>query len=391
MAPPISRHLLSLVVALLFVFGVGASAQAPRVYLRFDGNLADSSGAGVITSVTPSGFTPTYTTDRNGVASRALVFTGGRSLQLVSTSLIGNSNQALGLRNAAGTDTSFTLVAWVQFTSLGSGQGYSTVFGNLGSGAGTLHAGLDSGSDKAHFGFDGNDATGSTASIVPNVWYHVAFVYDTAAAGGPVQRIYVNGIPEITRAGVTNTVKAADLFLGNWGTATDAANDLKGNLDDVAVYNIALTSDRVLALASGVAPNALPAAGTYSGPKLAGFGGTNGAWGIREIRGYPTIPLTAPGGSTLVNADRIIRAYATTPGGTVAEYQTPVINMVDDEEPGDLGTFRMKQGSGPTRRDRMTICASWRKARCASWRRTITHLASWATRGRGCELSVRNG
>ena len=101
-------------------------AQTPRVYLKFDGNLTDSSTAGLVTSVTASaGFTPTYAADRFNVASRAVVFTGGQSLQLVASSLPGNSNQALGLRNAGGTNTSFTLTAWVYFTSLGSGQGYS--------------------------------------------------------------------------------------------------------------------------------------------------------------------------------------------------------------------------------------------------------------------------
>src|SRR5436190_10372998 len=144
MASPVPNQLRAFFAACLLAFTVGAQAQTPRVFLKFDGNLTDSSGAGVITSTAVSpGFSPTYTTDRNGVASRALVFTSSSSLQLLASSLPGNSNQALGLRNATGTNTSFTLAAWVKFTSLGSGQGYSTIFGNLGSGAGTLHVGLD--------------------------------------------------------------------------------------------------------------------------------------------------------------------------------------------------------------------------------------------------------
>ena len=157
-------------------------AQTPRVYLKFDGNLTDSSTAGLVTSVTASaGFTPTYAADRFNVASRAVVFTGGQSLQLVASSLPGNSNQALGLRNAGGTSTSFTLSAWVYFTSLGSGQGYSTVFGNMLANpavtteASVLHAGLNTGGDKGHFGFNnGNDATGATAAMVTGQWYHIA-------------------------------------------------------------------------------------------------------------------------------------------------------------------------------------------------------------------------
>jgi hypothetical protein len=102
------------------------------VHLKFDGNLTDSSGAGIITSVTPNaGFSPTYAADRFGVASRAVVFTGSQSLQLVAAATVGNSYQALGLRNAGGTNTSFTLSAWV-FHEPRQRAGYSTVFGNTG-------------------------------------------------------------------------------------------------------------------------------------------------------------------------------------------------------------------------------------------------------------------
>lgn len=311
-----------------------AQAQVPRVRLELDGNLNDTSGAGIVTAVTPSaGFTPAYSTDRNGTANGALVFTGGQSLTLEASTLPGNSNQALGLRNAAGTNTSFTLCAWVMFTSLGSGQGYSTVFGNAGTGAGTLHAGLNTNAAVTHFGFDGNDVNGGSATLVTNVWYHLAVTYDTTASNG--QRIYINGIPDVTRLSVTNTLKAADLMLGNWGTATDASNDMKGRIDDVVVYNTALKGDQVLALANGVSPAAVPAVNTYFAPATTfGYRGTTGMWGVREIKGYPGIAY-----GSLVNVDRILKAYATTPGGTKVDYWAPVINFADDESPGNLGYF----------------------------------------------------
>ena len=103
----LSRNLLPLLALLLL--SVNGFGQTPRVFLKFDGNLTDSSGAGIITTVAPnSGFTPTYNTDRFNVASKAIVFTGGQSLLLYASSAIGNSNQALGLRNG-GANTSFTL------------------------------------------------------------------------------------------------------------------------------------------------------------------------------------------------------------------------------------------------------------------------------------------
>ncbi|MES2594318.1 MAG: LamG-like jellyroll fold domain-containing protein [Verrucomicrobiota bacterium] len=329
-----SRPTRLLLAALLLACSSVLHAQTPRVRLQFDGNLNESSGAGLVTAVTPSaGYTPGYATDRNGTANGAVVFTAGQSLTLEASSLVGNSNQALGLRNAAGTNTSFTMCAWVMFTSLGSGQGYSTIFGNTGTGTGTLHAGLNTNAAVTHLGFDSNDLIGGSATLVTNVWYHIAFTYDTTASNG--QRIYINGIPDATRTTVTNTLKVADLILGNHGATTDTSNDFKGRLDDVVVYNTALKGDQILALANGVSPASVPAVNTYFPPASAfGYRGTTGMWGIREIKAYPGIAY-----NSLVSVDRILKAYATTPGGTKVDYWAPVINFTDDESPGTLGYF----------------------------------------------------
>ena len=189
------------------------------------------------------------------------------------------------------------------FDGVGAGQGFNTLFGNAGSGPGTLHAGLGSDSDKTHFGFDGSDANGSVVAVSSGVWYHLAFVFD-----GTAQRIYINGVPEVTRTGVTNILKPADLLLGNWGAPDDPSNDLRGRLDDVVVYNVPLSAAKVQALYNGVYPNSLPS--VYSAPKLPGVTGGLGTWGVREIKAYPGIAY----GTLKVNADRIIQAYAQSPG-----------------------------------------------------------------------------
>src|SRR4051812_7545611 len=113
-----ARHFLC---ALLCALALPVFAQTPRVWLKFDGDLADSSGAGIITSVATSG-TFTYAADRFGVAGKAIQFptAGAASLQLIASSLLNDSNQALGLRNASGTNTSFTLCAWVYVNSVSS-------------------------------------------------------------------------------------------------------------------------------------------------------------------------------------------------------------------------------------------------------------------------------
>ena len=289
------RFVFALLAALLGCLPL--SAQTPRVYLKLDGDLSDSAVAGIITTITPNGFAPTYTTDRNGVANGALVLPGSASLELIAAALPTNSNEALGLRSA-GVGVPFTLSAWVYANSLTAVSGYNMIFGNAGSGAGTLHAGLFN--NRAHFGFDSNDANGIAAVLDQVKWYHVAFVYD-----GTSQRIFINGVPEVTRV-ATNTLKAANLLVGNWGTVTSNVNDLIGRLDDVSVFNTALSIGQIQALARGVSPNSLPA--TYSAPRLTGPLGSPGFWGVREIKNYPGITY-----SSLVNADKVVHVTSDRP------------------------------------------------------------------------------
>ncbi len=134
-------------------------------------------------------------------------------------------------------------------------------------------------------------------------------------------------MPETVRNGVTNTLKAADLYLGNFGTDNHSSNDFRGRIDELSIYAAALDCGQVQALANNVSPNALPAPGTYSGPKLPGFySNLDGKWSVREIKNYPIIPH-----NSLVNADRILRTYVTAPGGAVSEYDSAVINRIDPD------------------------------------------------------------
>src|SRR6476620_924009 len=113
-------------------------AQAPRLFLRFDGDLADSSGNPVagLSLVPSAGYTAAYTSDRNGQPNKALLVPGSASLQVLVASAPGSSEDPLGVRGSA--TTPFTLAAWVSFDGVGGGQGFNTIFGNTGSGDGTL-------------------------------------------------------------------------------------------------------------------------------------------------------------------------------------------------------------------------------------------------------------
>ncbi|MBI4787134.1 MAG: CSLREA domain-containing protein [Chloroflexi bacterium] len=88
-------------------------------------------------------------------------------------------------------------------------------------------------------------STSVSAVFGTGQWYHVAGTYD-----GSIMRLYLNGTQRDT-LGVTGTVTD-----GNWVRLSHSANNeaLDGRLDDVRIYNRALSSGEIGALALGSHP-----------------------------------------------------------------------------------------------------------------------------------------
>ena len=114
------------------------------------------------------------------------------------------------------------------------------------------------------------DADNNGKAFEINTWYHVAVAYDGSnldlesigtASNAKGLTFYVNGM-EVNRAGgnakngteALNTAAADFLF----GTAADLVNDkYPGVLDEVRVYNTALSPAEILALANPTSPGAI--------------------------------------------------------------------------------------------------------------------------------------
>jgi YD repeat-containing protein len=96
----------------------------------------------------------------------------------------------------------------------------------------------------------------SVANVLSNnVWTHVAVTYDRAAAQG---RVYINGVPRSTVALGNFTPRTNyKLYFGN---QPFDANFFRGLLDEVSIYDRALTSNEVAAVfAAGAAGKCPPA------------------------------------------------------------------------------------------------------------------------------------
>jgi hypothetical protein len=87
-----------------------------------------------------------------------------------------------------------------------------------------------------------------SGSVALNVWSHVAAVYDQSTG---TRRIYVNGVQvaERTDDPITITDSAADLGIGGHQTSsTTAAEFFSGMIDEVEIFNRALTGEEIASI-----------------------------------------------------------------------------------------------------------------------------------------------
>jgi arylsulfatase A-like enzyme len=148
--------------------------------------------------------------------------------------------------NPASTD--LTAVAWVKLdVSLGSNQTILQQEGTLG--RGWLYRVSSSGVLATYLG---GAETVTTGAISPGNWYHAAVVKN----GGTV-KLYLNGAPS---GSVSRTVESETgvMRVGRHKTPSTSAKEWDGIIDEVQIYNYALSDSEILALYNGTGPTPTP-------------------------------------------------------------------------------------------------------------------------------------
>ena len=145
--------------------------------------------------------------------------------------------------------SSFTISAWVNMSSSQSGWGSIVMKQNsfgLEVQNGTVYANI------------GNGATWNNTVSTPltaGAWKHVVQTYD-----GTTNRIYVDGVLKASGTGAF-TNASSNLLIGSWNTTSEFFN---GKIDEVQVYNKALTSTEVQSLYTSIVPPTNPTPTTYT-------------------------------------------------------------------------------------------------------------------------------
>lgn len=217
-------------------------------YYPCNGNANDTSGNnnhGSPTSVT-------YTTDRRGELNSACSFSGSSYIQITGKRFNLSEN---------------TLVGWVKWngSAIDSSRSYGIVSNYSGSNkntSGLQQYGLKmasvngSGGNYASFFYDDGaaGATGfkgvtSASPLSDGKWHFLAAVFK----GGTEADIYVDGIKYVNLSSQVPPISISpsnDLYIGRDGSAGDTKGGLnwKGVIDDVRLYNRALTVDEITQL-----------------------------------------------------------------------------------------------------------------------------------------------
>jgi hypothetical protein len=227
-------------------------AQARAAWLFNEGSgttVIDATGNGRNGTATNT----TWTTGQNG--GNALAFNGATSKGRVTFETAPSPSPSL-----AGT-TDFTISAWVRTTATTEGviiqQRSNSANGYIGqyrlsvNADGTLRFwvygtnGTQSNSHNHQFN-GGNFVTSSVGGKVNDGQWHLV----TAVRQGTVGRIYIDGVLKATSTAADNVVRALDATIpvAVGADVRDNSRFFNGSIDNVRIYESALSGDQILAL-----------------------------------------------------------------------------------------------------------------------------------------------
>ena len=128
---------------------------------------------------------------------------------------------------------------WLMPRDMPYSSGYRAILHDDSWTGGSVHGHLRSGTSLFNFDINGGGAVTSTTAAESDEWYHVAGTFDLEA---DVSRIYVNGVMEAEGSGISSALFVGPLNFGAW---TDNQRYFPGIMDDIRVYDHALTEEEI--------------------------------------------------------------------------------------------------------------------------------------------------
>lgn len=185
---------------------------------------------------------------------------------------------------------------------------------------------------------DFTDAGLGFTSLRDGNWHHIAVVVPHATSTVHDALFYIDGVPvSHTTQGANQAINTATGPLRIGDSYQDYSRDFSGYLDDVRVYNLALTAQEVLGLFNDGVTNASAIAAFEADPELLASGAeTRFTWqvtgatavsldrGVGDVTGLTTVPAVVTGEGTVTYTLSV-----TTAGGTeTAPLDLTVLGLV---------------------------------------------------------------
>jgi hypothetical protein len=247
---PLSSLLLTF---LTFLVVLSAQAQVPSYvptsglvgYWPFNGNANDESGNGL--NLTQVG-SASLSADRFNNLNSAFYF--GAVTEPSNLNFPSQANQAINNFNQG------TLSMWINIHEFDVTNHYfgfdNSFFVKQKGGANTqLYCGILGGTQKFRFHLNGSLPAGgvfsSNSDIQANSWTYVVVTWD-----GTTERMFVNGILDNSIASANYLTDLANPDFINVGACYPVGSNASySDIDDIGIWNRALTADEILALYSG--------------------------------------------------------------------------------------------------------------------------------------------
>ena len=240
------------ILSLFFMLHVPCSvhAQVPSYvptsglvgWWPFNGNANDESGNGNNGTVNGA----TLTTDRFGVVNKAYSFDGTNSnIVIADNALLRPTNITISVW--VKTDLSPLTGTIVSKTNFSNAQGEQYVIDVASTGLTRFHIKRNSACSS---GLGWNSLITGTGAISANIWTNIVYTYD-----GTTMRCYVNGLMVQSfnpPSGAIDNCAGGNLTIGRYWSGD--LKYFKGQIDDLAIFNRALTQQEI----TNISTNSLP-------------------------------------------------------------------------------------------------------------------------------------
>jgi hypothetical protein len=227
----------------LFVSFLSANAQNPIQEFNFNGTLVN------VKNTTSFMGTNNFVADRNGVTNGAQRLVN-KGMEAIIVDLPQNNSPR-------------TVSIWVKLNDISKPNyiwGYGTAYNAQY--CGLLQQGTStSNSDLSLAGWGASNDVIVSTPVAKGTWYHYTITFD-----GTVSKIYRNGEMLKSASGITRSTKGNIFRLGEINTTIG----INADIDDLQIYNVAMTDEQVTALYESSRPAVVVAAvGTSAASKTA--------------------------------------------------------------------------------------------------------------------------